>query len=307
MLRSMSQRAGISSPDVLCSLFAAIILPVIEYGSEIWGTKQYMQLERFFLKFLKEILGQPYNATNNTIYGDTGSFPCWIRTYTRVVNYFRRITDSQAPPLVVNAFEVSKQNQGRRSWWSQLESILFAFNLVPAGSLLSRSDCSAKLQESFIQDWLNQLWSDSHSSGGNKLRCYHLFKTTLGWECYLSWVTVREHRITLARLRTNCHSLEIKVGRHHKPPIPENEKICRFCSTSSIDNETHFLLECPTTDSLRSLMLFSVESIYQDFQSLSGVEKTKLILSSVNRNIVYETAHYIYMAFELRKILSRRT
>ena len=207
----------------------------------------------------------------------------------------------------MNAFEVSKQDQGRRSWWSQLESILSAFDLAPAGSLLSRSDCSARLQESFIQDWLNQLWFDSRSSGGNKLRCYRLFKTTLGWECYLSWVTVREHRIALARLRTSCHSLEIKVGRHHKPPIPENERICRFCSTSFIDNETHFLLECPTTDSLRSLMLFSVESIHQDFQSLSGVEKMKLILSFVNRNIVCETARYIYMAFELRKNLSRRT
>ena len=93
MLRSMSQRAGITSPDVLCSLFAAIILPVIEYGSEIWGTKQYMQLERFFLKFLKEILCLPYNATNNAVYGDTASFSCWIRTYTQVVNYFQRITD----------------------------------------------------------------------------------------------------------------------------------------------------------------------------------------------------------------------
>ena len=69
--------------------------------------------------------------------------------------------DGQAPPLVVNAFEVSKQSQGRRSWWNQLESILSAFNLAPAGSLLSRSGCSAKLQENFIQDWLNQLCTDS--------------------------------------------------------------------------------------------------------------------------------------------------
>ena len=78
MLRSVSQRAGKTSPDVPCSLFAVIIMPVIEYGSEVWGTKQYMQLERFFLKFVKELLGLPYNATNNAVYGDTGSFPRWI-------------------------------------------------------------------------------------------------------------------------------------------------------------------------------------------------------------------------------------
>ena len=38
-------------PDVLCLLCAAIILPVIEYGSEIWGTKQYIYaVGKIFLK-----------------------------------------------------------------------------------------------------------------------------------------------------------------------------------------------------------------------------------------------------------------
>ena len=85
------------------------------------------------------------------------------------------------------------------------------------------------------------------------------------------------------------------MGRHHKPPIPEIKRICRFSSTSSIDNETQFLLECPTTDSFHSAMLFSVELIPR----FPGIENMKLILSSVNENVVCETAHYTYLAFEL--------
>ena len=62
----MSQSAGISSPDILYSLYGAIIRQIIiEYGSEIWGTKQFMEVERFYLKFSKELLGLPYNAASN--------------------------------------------------------------------------------------------------------------------------------------------------------------------------------------------------------------------------------------------------
>ena len=126
---------------------------------------------------------------------------------------------------------------------------------------------------------------------------YREFKSTYAWENYLSWVTIRAHRITLSRLRTSCHQLEIEVGRHHKPPIPENKS--KYCSTSSIDNKTHFLLECPATDSLRQTLWNTVQSLHPHF--LSNI---KLILASTNKNIVCKAASYTYRAFEHRKRLT---
>ena len=143
--------------------------------------------------------------------------------------------------------------------------------------------------------------------GGNKLRLYREFKSTLAWENFLSWVTIRAHRIALSRLQTSCHQLEIEVGRHHKPPIPENERICKYCSTSSIDNETHFLLECPATDSLRQTLWNTVQSVHPHFQNISSIERMKLILASTNKNIVCEATSYTYRAFEHQKRLTATT
>ena len=194
MLRCMSQSAGISSPDILYSLYASIVQPVIEYGSEIWGNKQFMEVERFNLKFSKELLALPHNAASNAVYGETGTFPCWLRSYSRVIDYYRRIIEGQAPPLVVDALNVSQQTHGRRSWWNQLQNILSTFDMAPAGILLSKSECILKLQEDFIYEWEKQLWSDTRKMGGNKLRLYREFKSTFAWENYLSWVTIRAHR-----------------------------------------------------------------------------------------------------------------
>ena len=111
----------------------------------------------------------------------------------------------------------------------------------------------------------------------------------LVWEYYLSWIYVPSaNKIVLARLRTSCHQLEIEVSRHHKPPIPENKRICKFCSTSSIDNETHFLIECPATDPLQQTLLNTVQSIHPHFPNLSIVEKMKLTLGlSLSIKIIF--------------------
>ena len=180
-------------------------------------------------------------------------------------------------------------------------------NLAPDSILLSKSECILKLQEDFIHEWEKQLWSDTRRMGGNKLRLYREFKSTSAWENYLSWVIIRAHKIALSRLRTSCHQLEIEVGRHHKPPIPENERICEYCSTSSVDNETHVLLECPATDSLRQTLLNTVQSLHPHFQNLSSIERMKLILASTKKNIVCEAASYTYRAFEHQKRLTATT
>ena len=54
LLKARTKHSRITSPFVLCLLFEAIIEPVILYGSEIWGLKQYSEVERFLLNFAKK-------------------------------------------------------------------------------------------------------------------------------------------------------------------------------------------------------------------------------------------------------------
>ena len=40
--------------DTLRSLFTALVQPVLEYGSEIWGLREFLIMERTVLKYCKK-------------------------------------------------------------------------------------------------------------------------------------------------------------------------------------------------------------------------------------------------------------
>ena len=83
------------------------------YGCEIWGVKYYPVLERIPLRFCKDMLGLPLNASNDEVYGETGTYPQWLRNFYRAIKYYVRI-HTTAPCLVVDALELLKKTSGRR-------------------------------------------------------------------------------------------------------------------------------------------------------------------------------------------------
>ena len=73
---------------------------------------------------------------------------------------------------------------------------------------------------------------------------------------YLDFVTVQKFRYTFTRLRVASHRLEIEAGRWHKPnrtPVEENK--CLFCR-NSLEDEFHFVIECPLYQDLRREYIF---------------------------------------------------
>ena len=67
-------------PDRFCrrTKFNVTVQPINEYGSEVWG----------LLKHCKDMLGLPPNATTTAVYGETGTYPQWLRLYYRVIKYY---------------------------------------------------------------------------------------------------------------------------------------------------------------------------------------------------------------------------
>ena len=60
---------------VLFELFDKQIVPILLYGSEIWGTTECEVIEKVHKKFLKRVLGVSQNAPDAFIYGETGRCP----------------------------------------------------------------------------------------------------------------------------------------------------------------------------------------------------------------------------------------
>ena len=59
----------------MLDLFDKLILPILNYGSEVWGFTNVNKIERVHLQFCKQLLGVRQQTQNTFIYGELGRHP----------------------------------------------------------------------------------------------------------------------------------------------------------------------------------------------------------------------------------------
>ena len=76
MFSSLSKASKLYLPIyILLDLFDHMVIPVLLYGSELWGYENTADLERLHLKFCKYILGIKSSTPNIMVYGELGVHP----------------------------------------------------------------------------------------------------------------------------------------------------------------------------------------------------------------------------------------
>ncbi len=137
------------------------------------------------------------------------------------------------------------------------------------------------LQIKYNKIWKEQLNFEQTINGqGNKLRTYKLFKTNLCFEKYLLSKNSKINELT--RFRISAHNLEIEKGRHNN--IPAGQRYCKLCNNNSVENEIHFLLQCPKLDRLP--FIASISEQYPNFINLDDKNKFIWLMSNEDQTII---------------------
>ena len=68
-------------------LFDMMVLPILNYGSEIWGFHKAPDIERVYLKFLKQVLHVRKQTPNASVYGEFGKCSLDIVRKERILKY----------------------------------------------------------------------------------------------------------------------------------------------------------------------------------------------------------------------------
>ena len=91
---------------------------------------------------------------------------------------------------------------------------------------------------------------------------------------------------------SNNNNNNFENGRYKKVPVDE-----RFCFNCDhvVENEFHFLFECPVYDVIRNILLTNVQNL-QEFHSMSYSDKFSYLCSHHTRQI----AKYVCNAYSLR-------
>ena len=85
------------------------------------------------------------------------------------------------------------------------------------------------------------------------------------------WPTV--YRPVLAKYRSCNLPLAIEIGRFIRPKTPVFERLCKYCSTDSVEDETHLLGGCEFYSGLRYNLFQSAQSINNRFKYYECVDK----------------------------------
>ena len=200
-------------------------------------------------------------------------------------------------------------NQGFTNWLTNVRKIKDLLNISDIPGNFSSSSVGSKLTrelksnfDSFYLSQINKVNLGVDGLDHNKLRFYKTFKGSFTVEPYTELISNRNQRAWVSRLRTSSHHLKIETGRWNKPnPIPQSERYCVYCNEEAVDDESHFLLHCPSFVNQRRCFFSRLGCLVPDFVNLSFRDKLLTILCPTSAKAVKVTNKYISILFRARQ------
>jgi hypothetical protein len=148
-------------------------------------------------------------------------------------------------------------------------------------------------KNNYISFWKQQI------ENSTKLSFYGSFKQQYKLEEYLNIIKEPSQRRIFSKFRISNHKLEIEFGRYKT--VRREERICKNCDSSKVENEFHFLFECKKYEDLQN---DSQNILKQYFQmDISNNSKKKLLnkIMSLNDPVIFDIlSSHISKCFHVR-------
>ena len=159
------------------------------------------------------------------------------------------------------SFDLHCQN-GKNSFHSHLMNLSEYFKLPDFNpDLLDIAMVKSyvrSMKQEFISYWKNTL---QHSQ---KLEFYRSSKTD--HTSYLDLTRGTAGRKALVKIRICNHKLLIEIGRYNR--TTKDNRHCPFCGCNVIEDEVHFLFQCPTYSLITNKFYYKVKTLISNITQL---------------------------------------
>jgi hypothetical protein len=137
----------------------------------------------------------------------------------------------------------------KRGWHKYARSWLNYWGIMEETILQNKYTIKNNVKSKFKE----KMWCDKELEEKRKLRYYKdVINPNLEDQNYLSVLPSVKKKISIAKIRTNSHELHSETGRWSIPKTLWDERVCHLCDTKKVEDEKHFLLDCPTYTHIRS-------------------------------------------------------
>ena len=120
---------------------------------------------------------------------------------------------------------------------------------------------------------------------------------------HLTKIKSRESRSLISKLRLGVLPLEIERGRRKN--VPKEQRFCKLCNSEQVENEPHFIFDCPALENYRSPFISDLSRNVPFFHNLNSSQKLQfLFFNDLTPNHALETAAKLIVdLFNARKLL----
>ena len=268
-------------------LYEAMILPILNYGCEIWNLKDYKCISDISNRAIRYFLGVHKFAPSLSLYGETGSCPISIHVNLSILRMYNRIckmSDDRLPKQIFLSMD------SHFTWYNRLSLLKREFfpdnSNLQTFSPMNLTLAKARMIYRFDTKWKENICNKV------KLRTYMKFKENTGPDCYLFQHLPKNQRSIIAQLRIGILPLRVETGRFLNEPL--NTRICKFCNKNEIEDESHFINSCELYEnernSLKSIML-------SDFDLLNDLSNLNYLFSKYPKTMT----DYVFSCWNTRK------
>ena len=199
-------------------LFDALVLPVLNYSSEIWGLYDAKYIEHVHTKFLRKILCVKKSTNLSGLYGELGRTPLLIIRKINMIRYWIKLLKADNTSLIKRIYcmlKIDADNNvsyNKNNWAYQIKLMLQ--NLGLGESWTNQQHCDIffpEIKQRILDQYYQSWYSDINNS--QRLASYSRIKHSFESESYLDYISERKYKIALSKFRLSSHNLEIETGR----------------------------------------------------------------------------------------------
>lgn len=248
-LCAMGVRDGVSVKAVLRG-WEVLVRPVLEYGAEIWGEKEWKEVEAIQMEMGWRVLGVSKLTTKEVIQGELGLGKMSSRRIILRLKFWRKIIKlKKKNRLIYKIYKERREEfqeggkRDKKNWcywtWKFLKD-LHLEHLWDNEKVEEEQNFDSLVKKLVRRKEEREWWEGMMKK--SKLRLYRKIKDRLVLEDYVVELD-RGSRRQLTMLRGGTNHLRIETGRWVGES--EEERVCNVCLSQEVENEIHFLLGCP--------------------------------------------------------------
>ena len=239
--------------------------------------------EKIHTKFCRFLLFVNRKSTNAAVRAELGRRSVLTDLLCHSVKYWRNLCKLNPGSLAHKAYleSYNLHRDFKEGWAHNIKHICCHFKMSEVwhnqGTLGINKTIHVLQLRSNIYEQYDDNWRQYMARNDSKLRTYKQFKQEIYLENYLITLKNPKLRREFTKLRISAHKLNIELGRYNTPRTPVENRKCSFCK-SSVEDESHFILDCPLYKTDRE-SLFKQLDLFTSFSSLPHADKFIFIMS----------------------------